>query len=476
MQYKRETVLVAKLPMNLRAPKSTLLSRAQYKQALRTPDIASPATHIGSMAIAWAPLSRSNVKMMSRRFQSTYKVNPSRYFDLTPFPNKPAKPVRLWSGNLELPVWRDRHVSHGKLVTSRRSDTFGVAAFEFEDVEVLGFRIDPRRTNQGKLDLDKQLSELVSPLNFHRNLSTDKFSAVTRSAVSDFRFRPAASTVMIELLHYGKMKLKTAAEPLTTTDYQSQHEFLARMIVGRVDDDTAQARDPATFVPAIFVDNPWSKSLGRTVQGFDKRMADFYVGANDLLRPDGRVGANDKQPKPLGTITKITMTDKTGRKPGATLIELDCPPEALDDRAFETVDPRLALGPVPIAPMGWLQTDFDRAEYRRAFARSVVKDRFKEFSSIQVSPVGARGLRQQLERQTTWITGAMKFVHNVQLAQPNGTARLTFHTDPSTPKAWDDLCRLFGIDEHGKSHIVMPAGTWYRMRCSLNLNIKNDLD
>ena len=475
MQYKRETVLVAKLPRISRAPQSTLLSRTEYKQALRTPDIASPATHIGSVAIAWAPLSRSNVKKFER-FQSTYKANPSRYFDLRPFPHKPAKPVGLWSGNIELPVWKDRDVSRGKLVTSSRSDTFGVAAFEFEDVEVLGFRIDPRRTNQGKLDLDKQLSELVAPLNFHRNLSTNKFSAVTRSAVSDFQFKPAASTVMIELLHYGKMKLKIATQPLTTADYQSQHEFLARMIVGRVDDDTAQARDPATFVPAIFVDNPWSKSLGRTVQGFDKRMADFFVGT-DVLRPDGTVGASEKQqPKPLGSISKIALTDKTGGKHGATLICLECPPEALDDRAFETVDPGLALGPVPIAPMGWLQSDFDQAEYRRAFARSVAQGRFKEYNSIQVSPVGATGLRQQLERQTTWISGAMKFVSNVQFAQPNGTARLTFHTDSSSPKAWNDLCKLFGIDEGGKSHIIMPAGTWYRMRCSLNLNIKNGLD
>ena len=475
MQYKRETVLVAKLPRISRVPQSTLLSRTEYKQALRTPDIASPATHIGSVAIAWAPLSRSNVKKFER-FQSTYKANPSRYFDLRPFPHKPAKPVGLWSGNIELPVWKDRDVSRGKLVTSSRSDTFGVAAFEFEDVEVLGFRIDPRRTNQGKLDLDKQLSELVAPLNFHRNLSTNKFSAVTRSAVSDFQFKPAASTVMIELLHYGKMKLKIATQPLTTADYQSQHEFLARMIVGRVDDDTAQARDPATFVPAIFVDNPWSKSLGRTVQGFDKRMADFFVGT-DVLRPDGTVGASEKQqPKPLGSISKIALTDKTGGKHGATLICLECPPEALDDRAFETVDPGLALGPVPIAPMGWLQSDFDQAEYRRAFARSVAQGRFKEYNSIQVSPVGATGLRQQLERQTTWISGAMKFVSNVQFAQPNGTARLTFHTDSSSPKAWNDLCKLFGIDEGGKSHIIMPAGTWYRMRCSLNLNIKNGLD
>ena len=50
-----------------------------------------------------------------------------------------------------------------------------------------------------------------------------------------------------------------------------------RLLVGRVDDDTAQAHDPAVFVPAIFVDNPWSKILGREVQGFDKQMAEFCV-------------------------------------------------------------------------------------------------------------------------------------------------------------------------------------------------------
>jgi hypothetical protein len=477
MQYGQETVLVATLPTIAPAPDSDLLRETKYEQALRTPDIASPATHIGSVAITWLPQKRSDVTKFEHP-PSTFKVNASRYFDLTPFPQKPTPPIGFWSGNIELPVWTNRRVSRAKLVTASRSDTFGVAAFEFEDVEVLGFRIDPRRINPGRRDLGK-LSELVTPLNFHRCLSANKFSAVTRSAVSDFEFRATTYTVMIELLRYGKMKLKTAAQPLTTADFQSQHEFLARMLVGRVDDDTAQAREPATFVPAIFVDNPWSKSLGRNVQGFDKRMASFFVGKKgeqQPLRPDGRVAPDEKQLRPLGSITEIALTDKTGRKPGATLIDLVCPPEADDDSAFETVDPRLALGPVSIAPMGWLQTDFDQAEYRRAFARSAVKDRFKEFSSIQVSPVGPTGLREQLEKQTTWITGAMKFVHNVQLAQPNGTVSLTFHTDPSAPKAWNDLCKLFGIDEYGISHVIMPAGSWYRMRCSLNLTIKNGLD
>ena len=42
------------------------------------------------------------------------------------------------------------------------------------------------------------------------------------------------------------------------------------MLVGRVDDDTGQAHDPATYVPVLFVDNPWSKALGREVQGLTR--------------------------------------------------------------------------------------------------------------------------------------------------------------------------------------------------------------
>ena len=62
---------------------------------------------------------------------------------------------------------------------------------------------------------------------------------------------------------------------MTILDYQSQRELVVRILVGRVDDDTAQARDAATYVPAIFVDNPWSKTIGRDLQGFAKCMANF---------------------------------------------------------------------------------------------------------------------------------------------------------------------------------------------------------
>ena len=77
------------------------------------------------------------------------------------------------------------------------------------------------------------------------------------------------------------MKARVPTAPLEVDDSQSQHELVVRLLVGRVDDDTAQAHAPAVYVPAIFVDNPWSKMLGRDAIGFDKRMAEFCVTRDD---------------------------------------------------------------------------------------------------------------------------------------------------------------------------------------------------
>ena len=162
-----------------------------------------------------------------------------------------------------------------------RADYFVGSAFRFEEVEVLGFRIDLDRqgieTVEESLEMepdhrrteriDDILEEMIEPLNFHHG----------PRHVSHFRYRPATRTVSLELLRYGRMRLKKEWQDITVDDFQSQHELLIRVLVGRVDDDTGQAHDPATYVPALFVDNPWSKALGREVQGFDKRLADFCI-------------------------------------------------------------------------------------------------------------------------------------------------------------------------------------------------------
>jgi hypothetical protein len=286
---------------------------------------------------------------------------------------------------------------------------------------------------------------------------------------------------MLELLRYGKMKTKGSSPPLRDQDYQSQHELLVRMLVGRVDDDTAQARDPATFVPTIFVDNPWSKLVGRNVQGFDKWMADFCVsdesGTLCRLRPDGRLSA-DGDPKELASIQQISLVTETGSAPSKlVLLKLDCPYDTLEDwNAFVPIDLDLALGVSALAPTRWRQDDFDEVEYRRSFARMAIPGTLGGFRSIQVSPIGESGLLKTWRNETTLIRGTFTVRGTPQIAMPNGSVALTLCANRSAPQAWKDLCKLLGIEEGGEDSISLTAGNWYRMRCSMDLTIQNSFE
>ena len=475
MEYEADLVAITDMtPVGGAKSSPAALDQATYEQTLRAPDAIFPATRIAAKSVTWLP-KRNNVEEFPD-IPVIFELAPSRYPSLTPFKNGPAKPTAIWSGDVDLPKWPPA-LPPGPVKSMDRADTFGVAAFRFEDVEVLGFRVDLRRLGR---DDDERLAALIDPLNFH--LNPHQFSRATRSAVSDFRYRPASQTVMVELLRYGKMKLQETSPPLDVDDFQSQHELLARILVGRVDDDTAQARDPATFVPTIFVDNSWSKSLARSVQGFDKRMADFCISENGTrkpLRPDGRLMKDDSEPRPLGSITEIVLASASGRTAdGRKLLELDCPYRSMDDwDAFEKIDLRVALGPLSIFPVGWGQTDFGEAEYSRSFARSVASKTFKGIGSIQTSPIGASPLKETLRKETTWITGTMTYDHDaVRVVRPHGAVGLTFHALPSAPRAWKDLCKLLGAEQGQKVDISLPMGNWYRMRCSMNLKIHNGFE
>ena len=280
---------------------------------------------------------------------------------------------------------------------------------------------------------------------------------------------------MLELLRYGKMKLRQPSPPFQLADYQSQHELLVRMLVGRVDDDTAQARDAATFVPAIFVDNPWSKVLGRSGLGFDKRMANFCVSREGLptpLRPDGRLGI-DGEPIPLGSIEEIRLA--TSAEPvadGPPLLKLQCLCDAYNGwNDFDNIDLELAYAPFSLAPTRWQQSDFDEPEFRRSFARSAITRTIRGFRSIQVSPVGPRPLRETLAGETTWITGTFDVDRGAQIARPDGIVRLTMCAPPEGPAAWTGFCNLLGGDDTHEVSISLPPGSWYRMRCSMDLTI-----
>jgi hypothetical protein len=442
----------------------------QYAQSQWSADYAWPGRLVVLAPVTWTP-ARADVRRcdgVAIRVTSPTTRSPS----LVPLGHGGDVEATVWTGSIDVAASTSEVGSD--ITRANRADTFGAPAFRFEDVEVIGFRVELPR---GRPLPDKALIALVRELNFH--LGPD--AALHRGqAPPDFRYCIATSTIAIELLRYGKMKLRAPWAPLDVLDYQSQHELVVRVLVGRVDDDSAQAHSPATYVPAIFVDNPWSKVLGRDVQGFDKRMAHFCVLQRNkpvALQPDGHVPKSRQQaPQPLHAIRSIYLVERTGAEPDpeaqTPLLELDCSAAAESDAEFGPVDLDLALSGSALAFTRWRRTDFGDPEFRRAFARTAVLDSVRGFRSVQVGPVGARA--EQLKRNwRTWITGSFSIDDDLEVAPTHGLATLTLHDLPAAPDGWRQVCNLLGVS--GKQTLSFPAGSWYRMRMSMDLTIDNGL-
>lgn len=441
---------------------------ATYAQFYEVPDSAFPATLLRRTAVNWNP-SRTG-GLSATQAPLTIKFHRTRYPGLGPFDSTPPPtPVKAWSGQIGLPATAAK--TSATSTCESREDLYGEPAFRFEKVEVVGFRIDL----EAEPGVDAALAELVEPLNFHLDGS---------GPIVDFRYQPATRTVLVELLRYGRMQLRTQRPPLTDDDYQSQHELLVRILVGRVDDDTSQARTPAVFCPAVFVDNPWSKIIGRDLQGFDKRMAWFCVETkegNVPLTPDGLL-PRTKQPCSLAEISRIRMFDRSGdadpskggiEKP---LLDITYPsgrPEGWDD--FRSVDVDLALNRLSLADTRWRQIDFDGAEFRRSFATAAVGTSVRGFRSVQVSPVGQRSPPGR-PPEWTWITSTFALDADIQVAYPVGGVDLVFHENTAAPKPWTTLCRLLGNRGDGRQVRSLQTGNWYRLKFSMTMTVDNGLE
>ena len=475
------------------APKAKGPLDVVYSQSQIAPDFAAPATRVRQMPVSWKA-DRDDLRKLAP-FEMKIGLEKARLPSLAMFPTGSQKPIAFWTGSLRLPSWppekarKDQRKGPGQVQRPRarsfdRADYFVGSSFRFEEVEVLGFRIDLDRQGIETVEdsvesaghrrterIDDLIEEMIEPLNFHHG----------PRHVSHFRYRPATRTVSLELLRYGRMRLKKEWQDLTVDDVQSQHELLIRVLVGRVDDDTGQAHDPATYVPTLFVDNPWSKALGREVQGFDKRLADFCIEEKDqliVLRPDGRrQDRPEANPVPLTRITEVRMTRSIGTSPSdLKILELDYPFDRETDDDFDEIDLDLALGTSSFAPTRWRQSDFGDMEFRRSFAREAIPKTFGGIRSVQVSPIGEPRLLRAWQSEITWITGTFALDGGARIARPNGTVGLTLRAEPSAPRPWRQLCSLVGIPKDGSARLSFPAGSWYRMRCSMDLDIDNGLE
>jgi hypothetical protein len=486
MRYEEQLLALSGIEFTAAKTQSSSLAPS-YHQHLQAPDTAQPDVFVTKKPVTWSP-ERSKVRKLSNHASIDLDLgaSPARCPTLAPLATKAMKPIAVWSGELWLPKNADRVVG-AQLEPQTVTHTFGTPAFRFEEVEILGFRINLAELGPR---FQETLATLIEPLNFHLfEPNRGEANGRWRKATPDFRYRAATPTLVIELLRYGRMKARVPLPPLDIFDSQSQHELLVRLLVGRVDDDSAQAHAPAVYVPAIFVDNPWSKTLGRDGIGFDKRLADFCVERKNKLErllPDGRLAvppagqrAADRQQEPLGDITSINLVERTGSGDGQPVLELRYSSnDHTDADALTAVDLDLALGSSRLAGTRWRQTDFDAAEFRRSFASHAVAESLRSVRTIQVAPVGVRG-----DLEPTWITGTLTMDDDIRADLPSGVATLTLHaippvkqrpSAPATPDAWNTLCELLGDGQ--RAEITLPTGSWYRLLCSMDLTIDDGLD
>ena len=444
------------------APAAKKPAHTRYITRSLTPDAGRPAEFVQSTLVRWH-VKRTAIQALDHA-SSSFVAAPARCPALADLIARPLTAVAAWEGEMILPDKQTYAVQAA--VESRsaprrldREQMFGVPQFRFDDVEVVGFRF----TLEGREGSSDPLPEFLQQV--ERQLNGVSLGS------DDFEYRVASRRVVVELLRYGKMRLSQAWPPLAAGDYQCQHELLVRVLVGRVDDDSAQARDAAIHVPAIFVDNPWSKALGRDVQGFPKSLARFCVdGGPDGVQPLRMDGCRDDGVcESLLNVTSVRQVlDLRGRAAAApVLLRLGYSPEVdRSDDGLEPVDLSALAGSALLSRSPWRQADFDDAEFRRAFAQPVLRRGFTGFRSIQVAPVDGR------LGQLTWIHGTLA-MEDIRVQFPSGFATLELPDCPSAPTAWRALRAALG---RAAGRLSLPAGSWYRARCNITLSIDAGLD
>jgi hypothetical protein len=340
-----------------------------------------------------------------------------------------------------------------------RLSTFGPPSFKFDDLEIVGFRVKVRLPSEAATN--DRLAALIRKLNFHVSERPDG------GAPEDFKYRAATALIVIELLRYGKMKARDPAKPLRPGDFMCQHELLARVLVGRVDDDASQARDPSLFVPTIFVDNPWSKALGRKLQGFPKGLATFFAGNAPLTMNGADTSGNVV---PLRRISEVRLVSRVASQaPQDWILKLEYP-DASDgaNDLFIPVNVDAFLGTGLLRNALWEQLDFlgAAAEFQRTFARTLMENGFGADRSIQVSPVDDTPLPK------TWISGDV-ILRNTRIAFPLGTATLTLASPADAPPEWKEVVAL--LSRKPETPIDFPIGSWYRLKCSMDVAVDDEL-
>lgn len=435
MQYGKLLLGIDGVTFDAAAAGAGVALAASYEQSQEAPDPGKPASFVLQKKVHWA-MPRAQAKPMPVQ-PLTIRAPKTRSPSLLPLVDGPLAITHAWSGVCEGPPVPTFSAAPPKRVSRR--DVFGAPAFQFQQVEVLGFRIDLQ---------DADLDALIAPLNAH-----------PPGEAPGFRYRVASPVVLIQLLRYGRMRLAGDPQPpLDETDFQSQHELVVRVDTGRIEDGGMQMDDSAVHVPAIFVDNPWSKILGRDLQGFEKCLADFSVrdagGTLLRLQPDGR-RVPDGARADVSDIVRVHLVDLVSNDAAPSehvLLEIEM--ERLDADESQEQEAH-----------GGGQGDFDALP---DFAEDAVPHGVDEFRSIQATPVDDRPLEK------AWISATCALSDRADEKGQSAIARLTFHVPAGAPRGWVKLCELLGPPVQGKVTLDFDPAEWFRSRFSMDLTVHDE--
>src|SRR5690606_13684666 len=177
---------------------------------------------------------------------------------------------------------------------ARSGDPQFAPTYEFHDVELTGFRV-PASLACLRALVDEQLN--------------NPFPERT------YRYEPASHSIIIECLDYGSMLAAHAPPGFRSGDSTSQRELIFRVLVGRVNDGSGIAREPALFCPFLYVDSSWSLLSGREVIGYPKAIARFRP-----YRVNGELeGCCIDAPDRDGTSCAILTLDCRSQRDGKTI-------------------------------------------------------------------------------------------------------------------------------------------------------------
>jgi hypothetical protein len=420
-----------------------------YRQYKQTPSTSKSATELERKSVQWR-IARTFVKKAGAA--ATIDATAVREPSLLPLGDGQTDVTDAWTGVYEDPV-----EPPGPAARSARSEivdrrvVYGDAAFQFSDVEVLSMRIDLGKS----APVEEGVKAWIEPLNFR----------VAPGIDPGFRFKVATPVIQVMLLRYGRMQ---RAEGGPTADYQSQHELVVRLLVGKVDSGASIYDELAVHTPAIFVDNPWSKVIGRDLQGFEKCLAAFCVGQDGVrsrLNPDGGLTGGSGS-RPLSDITRIELVDLVSNDPtsnGRPLLDIRCPPEQGQWNALQQpggLSLMASLKKNPAWP-GWRVEDFGTQAQFDGSLRNRLWYKISLFDSIQATPIDDRGLAP------AWISAVCKVDDLKWQLPPGGPAaqvHVTFHAPDSAPRGWQKLCDLLGPDS-----MTLEISDWYRSKFSMKL-------